>query len=326
MQKIIPQKLQPGDTVMVIAPSRGLNIIGGDCREIAAERFEAMGLKVKFADNLLKGNYNKLGTLSAADSAADVMQAFADKSVKAVFTLIGGFNSNRILSLLDYDLIRRNPKILCGFSDVTALLDAVNAKTGLEVYYGPHYSSFGMKKGCEYTAEYMKKMLFADEKIEIKSSAEWSDDLWFADQENRVFIKNDGYWNIRGGHASGAAAGGNLGTFCLLAGTEYSPRFEKDTILMIEDTSDCTATVFDRTLQSVCSRPDFKNVRGLVIGRFQKGSEMSRETLEYIIKSKPELDGMPVLANVDYGHTTPVITIPLGGTAEIADGRLFLEK
>ena len=326
MQKIIPNKLQKGDKIMVVAPSRGLKLIGQDCRQIAEERFKQMGLEVVFAENTTDDKWNKLGTGSVKERAADIMQAFKDKSVKAIFTVIGGFNSNQILAYLDYDVIRQNPKIICGFSDITALLDAINAKTGLEVYYGPHYSSIGMKKGCEYTLDYLKKILFSDDEIEVKASEEWSDDLWFLDQEKREFIKNEGYWNIHNGSAEGMIVGGNLCTYNLLLGTEYQPKFESDTILMIEDDAGSTPVIFDRNLQSLCHQPDFKNVKGLVIGRFQKGSEMDREMLEFIINNKEELKNIPVIANVDYGHSTPIITIPLGGYAKMQNGRLFIKK
>ena len=326
MQKIIPQKLQKSDKVMVVAPSRGLKLIGQDCRQIAEERLHKMGLEVVFAPNTADENWNAQGCGSIEQRADDMMTAFNDKSVKAIFTVIGGFNSNQILDHLDYDVIRNNPKIFCGFSDITALHGAIYARTGLETYYGPHYSSIGMKKGCEYTLEYLQKMLFSDEPVEVKPSAEWSDDLWFLDQEKREFIKNDGYWKIHDGDAEGTIIGGNLCTFNLLLGTKYRPEFPKDTILMIEDAGDTSDVVFDRNLQALCHQPDFENVKGLIIGRFQKSSKVTREALEFIINNKPELRNLPVLANVDYGHSTPILTIPLGGHAKLNDSRLILSK
>lgn len=326
MQKIIPNKLQKGDKIMIVAPSSGLKIIRNDCRQLAEERFKKMGLELVFADNTTDDKWNMLGTGSIKERAADIMQAFKDKSVKAIFTVLGGFNSNQILKYLDYDVIRQNPKIICGFSDITAILDAITAKTGLETYYGPHYSSIGMKKGCEYTLDYLQKMLFSDDETEIKASEEWSDDPWYIDQEKREFIKNEGFWNINDGSAEGTIVGGNLCTYNLLLGTEYQPKFEADTILMIEDDAESYPAVFDRNLQALCHQPDFKNVKGLVIGRFQKGSRMDRVMLEFIINNKEELKGIPVLANVDYGHSTPIITIPLGGHAKMQNGRLFIKK
>lgn len=326
MKKIIPNKLQQGDKVMIVAPSRGLKLIGTDCREIAQKRFADMGLELVFAPNTNDENFDAACSWNTQARADDLMTAFADKSIKAIFTVIGGFNSNQIVSLLDYDIIRNNPKIFCGFSDITALHGAINAKTGLQTYYGPHYSSLGMKKGCEYTLEYLQKMLFNDEPVEIKPANEWSDDAWFIDQEKREFIKNDGFWNIHNGKAEGTIIGGNLCTFNLLLGTDMRPAFADNTILMIEDDGGSSAAEFDRDLQALCYQPDFKNVKGLVIGRFQKESKIDRKTLEFIINNKPELKNIPVLANVDYGHATPIITIPLLGSAKINDGKLILQK
>lgn len=326
MQKIIPPKLQKGDKVMVIAPSRGMKIIGDDCRKIAKERFEKMGLTVEFADNTTDDKWNMLGTASITERVADIMQAFSDESVKAIFTVIGGFNSNQILDHLDYDIIRRNPKIISGFSDITAVLEAINAQTGLEVYYGPHFSSLGMKKGCEYTLDYLQKILFSDDEFEVIPSSDWSDDPWYRDQDDREFVKNDGFWVIHDGSAQGTIVGGNLCTYNLLLGTKFQPHFETDTVLMIEDDAESYPEAFDRNLQALCYQPDFKNVKALVIGRFQKDSHMSRDMLEFIINNKSELRDIPVLANVDYGHTTPIITIPFGGTAIIKNGRLWLRK
>ena len=155
---IIPNKLKKGDKIMVIAPSTGIKIIREDCRKIAEERLNKLGLKVVFAKNTTDENFDMLGSASPQKRAEDINQAFADKTVQAIFTILGGFNSNEILKYIDYENIRKNPKIFIGFSDITALHAAIYAQTGLITYYGPHYSSIGMLKGCEYTLENMQKM------------------------------------------------------------------------------------------------------------------------------------------------------------------------
>lgn len=322
MQKIIPEKLKKGDKVMVIAPARGIKIIGKDVREIAKQRLESLGLEVVFAPNTIDENWDYMGSSSIEKRVSDIHTAIADKSVKAVMTIIGGANSNQLLKYLDYELIRNNPKIFCGFSDITALLNAISSQTGLVVYYGPHFSSLGMKYGCDYTFEHFVKMLMSEGKDEISPSEVWSDDLWFLDQEKREFEANEGYWNIHNRKTRGTIIGGNLCTFNLLLGTKYRPAFPKETILFIEDTEGCSLAEFERNLQALIYQPDFANVKGVVIGRFQKGSKVTREGLEYIINSKRELNELPILANVDFGHTAPLLTIPLGGTAELKDGQL----
>jgi muramoyltetrapeptide carboxypeptidase LdcA involved in peptidoglycan recycling len=322
MQKIIPERLQKGDKIMVIAPARGVKIIGKDVREIARERLESLGLEVVFAPNAVDENWDYMGSSSVEKRISDIHTAFADKSVKGVMTIIGGANSNQLLPHLDYELIRQNPKIFCGFSDITALENAILAKTGLVTYYGPHFSSLGMKKGCDYTFEHFVKMLVTDGRDEVEPSQIWSDDLWFLDQDKREFEANEGYWKIRAGFAEGTIIGGNLGTFNLLLGTSYRPRFAADTILFVEDTESSPLADFERNLQALIYQDDFKNVKGLVIGRFQKGSQVTREGLEFILNTKPELKDMPILANVDFGHSAPLLTIPLGGTARLENGRL----
>ena len=115
MQKIIPNKLKKGDKVMVIAPARGLKMIGKDAREIATERLNSLGLEVVFAPNTNDTNWDYMGSSSIEKRVADIHSAFSDKSVKAIFTVIGGFNSNQLLEYVDYDLIKNNPKIFCGY-------------------------------------------------------------------------------------------------------------------------------------------------------------------------------------------------------------------
>ncbi len=326
MKKIVPAKLQKGDEVRIVAPARSFKIIGQDSRECAAKRFADMGLKVTFGKYMASEEMDLMGSSSVEHRVFDMMEAFKDKNVKAIFTIIGGANSNQILPYLDYEVIKNNPKIFCGFSDITALLNAIYAKTGMITFHGPHYSSIGCIKGSEYTLENLQNMLMGAQKGELLPSKEWSDDPWFIDQNDRHFIKNEGWWVINPGQAKGTIIGGNIGTFDLLLGTSFRPKFEKDTILFIEDcfTSAGDAGAFDRHLQALMYQDDFKNVAGIVVGRFQKASEVSREKLEFIL-NKPELKHLPIIANVDFGHTTPLTTFPIGGTATINGDKIFIE-
>ena len=221
--------------------------------------------------------------------------------------------------MIDDAAIKENPKIFCGFSDITALSNSIYAKTGLVTYSGPHYSSFGMLKGFEYELEYFKKMFFSDEEFEVVSSKEWSDDLWFIDQENREFIPNDGMFVINEGTAEGEIVGGNLCTLNLLQGTKYMPNIENK-ILFLEDDNMAGKIFlmeFDRNLQSLIHMPEFKTVKALVLGRAEKDCIMTKEKWIKMIKNKPELQNIPVIAGVDFGHTTPIIAFPIGGKARL---------
>jgi len=324
MEKIYPSKLKSGDEVRIIAPSRSMSIISKEARETANKRFAEMGLKLSFGKHLEESD--EFVSLSIKSRIDDFHDAFTDKNVKAVLTVIGGFNSNQLLRYLDWDLIKNNPKILCGFSDITALNNAIFAKTGLVSYSGPHYSTFGQELYFDYTLEYFKKCLLSDEPFEIKPSDNWSDDAWYKNQKERNLIKNDGFLVINEGKASGNLLGGNLCTLNLLQGTEYFPNL-KDSILFIEDDEESLRHHFDRDLQSLIHQQSFSGVKGIVIGRFQKASEIPNDVLVKIIKSKKELDGLPVIANVDFGHTSPIITFPVGGEVnlEVENGKIKLE-
>ena len=311
---MIPQKLKEGDEIRVISPARSLAIISQETREIALRRLREMGFKISFSK--YAEECDEFKSSSIEHRVEDIHKAFEDKNVKGILTAIGGFNSNQLLKYLDYDLIKANPKILCGYSDITSLQNAIFRKVGLVTYSGPHFSTFGMLKGLDYTIEYFKKCVMESGPFEVRPSKEWSDDEWYKNQEKREFIKNKGFLVINEGEAEGTIIGGNLCTLNLLQGTEFMPSL-KNTILFIEDDEESKPQHFDRDLQSLIHLPDFDGVKGIVIGRFQKASEMSEKLLTKIIKTKRELNDIPVIANVDFGHTTPHITFPIGGKARI---------
>ena len=121
---------------------------------------------------------------------------------------------------------------------------------------------------------------------------------------------------INEGQAEGNLLGGNLCTLNLLQGTEYMPSLI-DSILLLEDDYESKPSTFDRDLQSLIHQPGFNKVKGLLIGRFQRKSEMEQEQLIKIIRTKRELAGIPVIANADFGHTTPQFTFPIGGKGRL---------
>lgn len=321
--KMIPAKLKKGSHIRVIAPARSLGIIGEECRKIALERLSKMGLRVSFGRHVEE--IDEFASSSVQSRLDDLHEAFADKTVDGVLTVVGGFNSVEILSGIDYRLIAENPKIFCGFSDITALANAIYAKTGLVTYSGAHFSTFGMLKGIEYTIEYFQKCLFQKEPFEVLPSEEWADDPWYIDQEKRNFIKNEGYWDIVPGKAEGRLVGGNLGLLDELKGTPYFPDI-KDCVLFLEHCAEHEIWTFNRNLQALCLHPDFASVRAVVFGRFEPENKMNRPRLERILAAKKELAGKPIVANVDFGHTTPIITFPVGGYCRIDGMKIELMR
>ncbi|MDD5331429.1 MAG: LD-carboxypeptidase [Candidatus Nanoarchaeia archaeon] len=312
---MIPSKLKNGDEIRIVSPSMSLSVITKDSIEIATERLKKMGFKITYGKNAEETDESLSSSIKSR--VQDINDAFKDKNVKCVMATIGGFNSNQLLKYLDYDLIKSNPKIFCGYSDITALQNAIYKKTGLVTYSGPCFSNFGMLNGIDYTIEYFKKCLIDTSPFKINPSEKWSNDKWWENQQERNFVDNKGFKGINDGKAEGTIVGANLCTFNLLQGTEFMPSL-KDSILFIEDDGESKAHHFDRDLQSLIHLPEFNGVKGIVIGRFQNTSEITDEKLIKIIKTKKELDNIPIISNVDFGHTTPHITFPIGGKAKIS--------
>ena len=193
-------------------------------------------------------------------------------------------------------------------------------------YVGPHWSTFGMRDHLEQTLDWFTRTLFDDAPVELTPADGFTDDLWFVDQDVRTVLPTDGWWTLRPGTAEGRVVGGHLGTLNLLQGTGFLPSLA-GALLFVEADAVADAPEFARQLTSLLQQPDATGVRGLLVGRFQQKSGMTRSLLEQIVDRQPVLAGLPVLANVDFGHTNPLATLPIGGEALLeTPNRLVLTK
>ncbi len=318
MDTVIPPKLRAGDLVRVVAPARSRALVlEHDRTALIEQRFADLGLRLSYGAHV--DERDLFVSSSVASRIEDLHDAFADPDVKAISTVIGGFNSNELLPYLDFDLIAANPKILCGYSDITALQNAILARTGLVTYSGPHWSTFGMRDHFDQTLAWFRDALIHDAPIEARPTEQWTDDLWFADQDNRTVLPGEGWWELQPGTAEARIIGGNLCTLNLLQGTPYLPSLD-GALLLVEDDNVTDPPTFRRDLTSLLQLPEAAGVRGLVIGRFQRASAVTRAHLEHIVAGQPVLAGLPVLANADFGHTSPLLTLPIGGRATLTVG------
>lgn len=311
---IIPSKLRPGDLVRLIAPATSLAIVSEENQRIADERLAALGLRTSSGAHI--GEQNAFDSSSVRSRIADFHAAFADPEVRLVLAVIGGYSSNQLLRHIDWELVRRNPKALSGFSDITVLGNAIFAKTGVVTYSGPAYANFAERQYFDYTLDMFRRCLFEDRPIDVRSSAVWTDDKWYRDQTNRCPIPNLGYQAIHDGEAEGTIIGGNLCSLNLLQGTEYMPSLA-DSILFLEESELSSLREFDRNLQSLLHLPDAVGIRGIVIGRFQRAAGATPELIQQLIETKPEIAHIPVVAGADLGHTQSMITFPVGGRAHL---------
>lgn len=314
--EIYPPKLRSGNTVRVVAPSRSRGmVLEHDHSRLIESRFADLGLRLTFGAHV--DERDDFDSSAIQSRVEDLHEAFRNPDVHAILTVIGGFNSNELLPYLDWELIAAHPKILCGYSDITALQNAILARTGLVTYSGPHWSSFGMRDHFEATLDSFVSMLFGAKPIQLSPATRWSDDLWFLDQDDRTLERSDGWWPLQTGHAEGRLLGGNLCTLNLLQGTAYWPSLGA-AVVAVEDDERTNPPEFARDLTSLLQQPHAEEIRGLVIGRFQRTSGITRPLLAQIVARQSHLAGIPVLANVDFGHTSPLVTLPIGGRVELS--------
>lgn len=296
---MIADKLKPGDEIRVVAPSRSQAIIWERAHHHAMDFWRNSGFNLTFSKNCRE--LDKYQSSSIASRVEDLHEAFRDPNVKMIISGVGGFNANQLLPHLDYDLIAKNPKILCGYSDITILLNAIYAKTGLVTYCGPHYSTFGFDGEPEYTRKVFLDCLTQDGTICITPS----------ETAGRYDV-------LQEGTCEGAVIGGNLCTVNLLQGTPYMPDVHHK-VLFIEDDNimgQYFSYEFERNLQSLLQVEGADTIKGIVFGRFEESCGMTLERVTDMIRDKVPTD-IPVLFGVDFGHIFPMITFPIGGTVKI---------
>ena len=303
---IIPKRLQKGDHVRVIAPAESFSEkFSPELRQRGIDRLEQLGLEVSFGKYVDEQGPFKSATLE--HRLEDLHGAFKDDSVQAVLSANGGSSANQLLKHIDYDLIKEKRKIFCGLSDITELTSAIHAKTGLITYYGPHFTMLGASDHFGHMLGNMKSSFFSEDTFEVNSSKYFSNSEW---DNERIF--NEGFWTINEGEAEGVCLGGNMLTFNFLLGYEFMPDIEGK-ILFLEENHIIDYRGIQKEIQQILNHPQGSKIKGMLIGRFQRQSKMSRELLEELIKSKKELEGIPVVGNVNCSHTVPMSTFPFGG-------------
>jgi muramoyltetrapeptide carboxypeptidase len=297
-----PRRLRAGDTVGLINPSGA--VYERAPYDIAHEVLQALGLRVKEAPNLRARYGHMAGT--PMQRAADIHTLFADDGVAGILAVTGGSGANRVLPHLDLDLIRRRPKFLGGFSDLTALITAVQVKTGLVTFHCP----LGRSEWNAFSVEHFKAVVMDGTAHTLRNRADKGDDL--ALREGRIST-------LRGGSARGPLVGGNLAVLTSLAGTPYWPSFD-GAILFLEDVNEYIFRI-DRMLSTLMLAGELARVAGVVLGGFtdcpvSEGS-FGTLTLDEVFDDYFGPLGVPVFRGASFGHVKRKWTIPLGVMAEM---------
>jgi len=327
---IKPEKLKKGDRIAIVSLSWG----GLGDKEfihkyyIAKERLESIfGLELVVMPSALKGSefvYNHPEL-----RAKDLMDAFEDKTIKAIFCAIGGNDSVRILPYIDYEIIKNNPKIFMGYSDTTVTHFVMN-KAGVISYYGPSIMcEFGeYVKMFDYTREAVSNILFKDStNYEVKSSNIWSNDFVSWKEENQNIAKKEleetHYYEILSGKGivRGKLLGGCIDVFPMILGTEIWPKVDewKHKILLIETSETKMAPDYLLYyLRNLGAQGILGTINGIIVGKPQ-GEEYYEEYKEIYLKVLKEFncENLPILYNVNIGHAFPTGLLALGIEYEI---------
>ena len=291
---MIPSKLKKGDTIGVIAPSNYIEKDDLEYINASIALMEASGFKVKFGKYVFEDTLG-YGT-SPEKRAADINWAFKDDEVKAIMCVKGGEDSNTTLDYIDYEMINKHPKIICGFSDNTSILNAIHEKTGLVTYHGPTFKSL-----TSWETGYAYKQF-------IKTFAENTESLIMGEPE-------DEYTTIQAGQATGELVGGNLSLFTKLVCGKYAVNVQ-DKILFLEELGfEAAPEMVNSNIYYLKQNGVFDRIAGLWIGNYEHPSKVS---IEKIIKNAIEDEyKFPIIKSDNFGHIDKKIIIPIGTKAEI---------
>lgn len=306
--KNIPQALKKGDTIGIIAPA---GILTEKRVQQAVEDVEKMGYKVKLGKNIL----NTYGYLAGTDQERleDLHEMFADKSVNMIWCGRGGYGCTRLLDSIDYKLIKNNPKIFMGYSDITALHNAFYQCADLITFHGPIAAS--------KHNEFSEKLIFdLIERNEIDGKAILSD------LQKQEFPEDHHHLEVMvPGKAEGIFVGGNLSLVAAMMGTKYEINL-KGKILFLEDVEEEPYSL-DRMFTQLMGAKHFKDLAGIMLGQFSscvaKNPENSLTTKELLIDRLSNCK-FPVVAGLPFGHVPLNMSIPIGAKGSIDTNDLIL--
>lgn len=291
---IWPEPLNPGDKVAITAPS---SPVGEEKLEISAESIKFLGLEPV----IMPSCHMSHGYLAGPDKqrACDINTAFADDRIKGIFCMRGGYGTTRILPLLDFDIIKNNPKVFIGYSDITSLHFNINSKCGLVTFHGPMPTTdYRVHEG--FTNDSLRACLFAPGTVKSITNP----------PGEKIHV-------LRSGHAKGALTGGNLS---LMAGTLGSP-YEIDTrgkILFIEDVDEQPFRI-DKMLTALSLAGKFRDCEGIILGTFERceNTEHPSLSLEEIFDEVIMPWNKPAVLNLRAGHIYPQSTMPMGAAVTL---------
>lgn len=306
MRIIKPKKLVKGDLIGLISPASTPD--DPSLINKGVKYLEQLGYKVEVGKNV--GKYNGYLAGSDEERVSDIHYMFKKKEIKAIFCIRGGYGAARIIDKLNYKLIRNNPKIFVGFSDITALQMALLTKAGLLTFAGPMIVPDFTTEKSSFTEEFFWRIITSNKKI-----------------GRLKFPGEDKLPGITKGGATGKIIGGNLAVFAALIGSGFLPTL-KDKILILEDIGELPYKV-DRLLNQLRLNRVFKQVKGIVLGRFvdcfEHDPEKKTLTLGEVMEDYLNNLKIPIVYTFPHGHIKDKVTVPIGLTIKMNATKGFVE-
>ncbi len=322
--------LETGDLIGLVSPSWGGAAAFPHRLERGRRYLESLGFRTVLGRHAAGRREWVSGT--PEERAADLHDLFGDPTVKAIIATIGGDHSCQLLPFLDFELIKKNPKVFMGSSDITVLNLAIHAKTGLCTFNGPAVmADLGeYPRVLTYTEEHMLRALTRAEPIgPIVPAAEWTDEfLDWGDRSDltrpRRLRPSEGWAWLKGGRASGPLVGGCLESLEHLRGTPYWPCFEGAILFLETSELKPSPARVDAVLADYENMGVLGAIGGLLFARPHGYTEEERLALHEVIIERTRRYSFPVVADMDFGHTSPILTLPIGCRAILdADARSF---
>ena len=297
-----PRRLAAGNTIGLVAPAGPSS--DDESVRFSIELLESFGFQVKQGQHVFERDQYLAG--DDRDRAADVNAMFADDKVDAIFTLRGGYGTQRILPLLDYDVIKKNPKVFIGSSDITGILIAMHERTGLVGFHGP--SAGG--NYSDYALEEWRKVLWQPaDRTRIAAPPPIETRPGLVEKKNRIT-------RFSGGAAEGRLIGGNLTLVSTLMGTPFEPDF-RDRIIFLEDVNEAPYRI-DRMLTQLWLAGKLQHAAGIAFGKFTKTEDDGNTfSIEEIIQRRCGSLGIPVVGGLMIGHIADKTTVPMGIRARL---------
>ena len=301
-------------TIGIFSSSYSLTAIAPKAAQNEVDYLEEHAKRVKKGRLFGKQDFYRSGTIQ--ERAQEFNELLYDPEVDCLMASVGGMVSDSLLPYIDFKFLREHPKAIIGHSDVTAILLAVYEKTGLTTFYGPNFvTNFGQCFFLEYSLSSLKQLLSGELPIIYQKPEFYSDELtvWESEILPKKPLSNE-WITVQTGSAMGRLIGGNLNTINAIMASPYMPKFQEGDILFLEDTEKFAAHA-ERyfSMMKICGV--FDKIGGIILGKHRKFDDQhTGKTPAEILLEVLQGQNLPILADVDCGHTIPMMTLPIGGT------------